>query len=130
MFKKRQFLAVFLLWSAALCCGSDKSNYNIAVIGDIHYDDWKYHDMSKIKHLGIPQSKYVYNKDGYYSWRNHSLWTEINLGGSLEKNTPLNIKMWEKNNSEYNFNRQRRNYGILYKKDYKRLKPRPTGRHH
>ena len=96
MFKKLQILAVFLLWAAVLCCGSDKYNYNIAVIGDIHYDDWKYHDMSKIKHLGIPQSKYVYNKDGYYSWRNHSLWTEINLGGSLEKNTPLNMKMWEK----------------------------------
>ena len=96
MFKKLQILAVFLLWAATLCCGSDKSSYNIAVIGDIHYDDWKYHDMSKIKHLGIPQSKYVYNKDGYYSWRNHSLWTEINLGGSLEKNTPLNMKMWEK----------------------------------
>ena len=96
MFKKLHIPVFFLLWAASLCCGSDKSNYNIAIIGDIHYDAWKYHDTTKIKHLGVPQSKHVYNKDGYFSWRNHSLWTEINQGGSLEKNTPLNIKMWEK----------------------------------
>ena len=95
MLKKFQLIALFMLGALALFA-NDKSNYNIAVIGDVHFDDWKYHDTSKIKHLGVPQSKYVYNKDGYYSWRNHSLWTEINLGGSLEKNTPLNIKMWEK----------------------------------
>ena len=95
MLKKFQLIALFMLGALALFA-NDKSNYNIAVIGDVHFDDWKYHDTSKIKHLGIPQSKYVYNKDGYYSWRNHSLWTEINLGGSLEKNTPLNMKMWEK----------------------------------
>ena len=94
--KKYLMPAFLLLCALTFCRGNDNLNYNIAVLGDIHFDDWKYHDMSKIKHLGIPQSKHVYNKDGYYSWRNHSLWTEINKGGSVEKNTPLNMKMWQK----------------------------------
>ena len=91
----------FKLFSVLLCalllagCCADKS-YNVTLLGDIHYDHMKYHDMSKIKHLGIPQDKYVYNKDGYFSWRNHSIWTTINQGGSVEKNTPLNMNMWKK----------------------------------
>ena len=76
------------------CC-ADKS-YSVALIGDIHYDHLKYHDTGKMKHLGIPKEKHIYNKDGYFSWRNHSLWTLVNLGGSVEKNTPLNMNMWEK----------------------------------
>ncbi|MBR4940887.1 MAG: hypothetical protein IKZ19_02700, partial [Clostridia bacterium] len=76
------------------CCAN--KSYNVALLGDVHYDHTKYHDMSKMKHLGIPQEKYVYNKDGFFSWRNHSIWTEINKGGSVEKNTPLNMAMWEK----------------------------------
>ncbi len=86
---------------AFVCCAflsgfcADKT-YSVTLLGDVHYDHTKFHDMSKMKHLGIPQDKYVYNKDGYFSWRNHSLWTEINMGGSVEKNTPLNMKMWKK----------------------------------
>lgn len=85
------FSVLFLL----TLCGAGES-YNLAFLGDVHYDHNKFHDMSKIKHLGIPQGKHILNKDGYYSWRNHSLWVEMNKGASIEKNTPLNMKMWEK----------------------------------
>ena len=51
------------------CC-ADKT-YSVVLLGDVHYDHMKYHNMSKMKHLGIPQEKHVYNKDGYFSWRNH-----------------------------------------------------------
>ena len=99
--KKQTLLKKFQLFGGLLCsllvagCCADKS-YNVTLLGDIHYDHVKYHDMSKMKHLGIPQAKYVYNKDGYFSWRNHSIWTTINQGGSVEKNTPLNMNMWKK----------------------------------
>ena len=95
MFKKIQLLSALLCAIiAAGCCANN--SYNVALLGDVHYDHMKYHDMSKMKHLRIPQEKYVYNKDGFFSWRNHSLWTEINKGGSVEKNTPLNMAMWKK----------------------------------
>ena len=89
-------MSVLLLGTILLagCCAGN--SYNVTLLGDIHYDHMKYHDMSKMKHLGIPQKKYVYNKDGYFSWRNHSIWTTVNKGGSVEKNTPLNMNMWKK----------------------------------
>ena len=80
-------LAVLCALIFAGCC-ADKS-YNVVLVGDVHFDHMKYHDMSKIKHLGIPADKYIYNKDGYFSWRNHSIWATVNKGGSVEKNTPL-----------------------------------------
>lgn len=95
MFKKIAFSIAFVCCALLTGCCADKT-YSVALLGDVHYDHMKFHDMSKMKHLGIPEGKYVYNKDGYFSWRNHSLWTEINKGGSVEKNTPLNMKMWEK----------------------------------
>ena len=95
MFRKIVSLTALLCCALFAGCCADKS-YNVALIGDVHFDHTKYHDMSKMKHLGIPQEKYVYNKDGFFSWRNHSIWTEINQGGSVEKNTPLNMNMWKK----------------------------------
>ena len=95
MFRKIQLLSALLCAIIAAGCCTGKS-YTVTLLGDIHYDHLKYHDTSKMKHLRIPQEKYVYNKDGFFSWRNHSLWTEINKGGSVEKNTPLNMKMWKK----------------------------------
>ena len=95
MFKKIVFSIALLCCAFFAGCCANKS-YNVVLLGDIHYDHMKYHDMSKMKHLRVPQEKYVYNKDGFFSWRNHSIWTEINKGGSVEKNTPLNMKMWKK----------------------------------
>lgn len=94
--KKIKVLSILLgaILLAGCCCTGE--SYNVTVLGDIHYDHMKYHDMSKMKHLGIPKEKYVYNKDGFFSWRNHSIWTTINKGGSVEKNTPLNMNMWKK----------------------------------
>ena len=88
-------MIVLLLLGVFTLCGAGES-YNLAFLGDVHYDHHKFHDMSKIKHLGIPQGKHVLNKEGYYSWRNQTLWVELNKGASIEKNTPLNMKMWEK----------------------------------
>ena len=93
--KNKLMTIALLLLGAVMLCGAGES-YNIALLGDVHYDHNKFHDLSKMKHLGIPQGKNVLNKDGYYSWRNHSLWVEMNKGGSIEKNTPLNMQMWEK----------------------------------
>ena len=95
MLKKIKLLVLFLL-GAFVLCGGDNSNYNIAFVGDIHYDRMEFHDTSKIKHLGIPQGKHVLNKDGYYSWRLQTKWVELNKGASIEKNTPLNEMMWKK----------------------------------
>ena len=95
MLKKIQLLILLLLGAAVLFAG-DNSSYNIAFIGDIHYDRMEFHDTSKIKHLGLPQKDYVFNKDGYYSWRLQTKWVEINKGASIEKNTPLNEMMWKK----------------------------------
>ena len=95
MFKRIVFSIALLCCAFLAGCCANKS-YTVALLGDVHFDHMKYHDMSKMKHLRIPQEKYVYNKDGFFSWRNHSIWTEINKGGSVEKNTPLNMAMWEK----------------------------------
>ena len=94
MLKKIKLFSAMIGCILLAGCCADKS-YNVVLLGDIHYDHLKYHDTSKMKHLGIPAEKHAYNKDGYFSWRSHSLWTLINLGGSVEKNTPLNMKMWE-----------------------------------
>ena len=95
MLKKINLLFAVLCCMIFAGCCADKS-YNVVLVGDVHYDHMKYHDMSKIKHLGIPADKYIYNKDGYFSWRNHSIWATVNKGGSVEKNTPLNMNMWKK----------------------------------
>ena len=95
MLKKLNLLFAVLCCMIFAGCCADKS-YNVVLLGDVHYDHMKYHDMSKIKHLRIPMEKYVYNKDGYCSWRNHSNWVTVNKGSSVEKNTPLNMNMWEK----------------------------------
>ena len=84
MLKKLNLLLAVLCCLIFAGCCSDKS-YNVVLVGDVHFDHMKYHDMSKIKHLGIPGAKYIYNKDGYFSWRNHSIWTTVNKGGSVEK---------------------------------------------
>lgn len=95
MLKKLQLFALFMLGALALC-GSDNSNYTIAVLGDIHYDRMEFHDLSKMKHLGIPHGKHVLNEDGYFSWRNQTKWVELNKGGTVESATPLNEMMWKK----------------------------------
>ena len=95
MLKRFLLFAALFLGCVALFAGDDAS-YNLAFLGDIHYDRMEFHDTSKIKHLGIPQKDYVFNKDGYYSWRLQTKWVEINKGASIEKNTPLNEMMWEK----------------------------------
>ena len=94
MLKKLQLLILFML-GAFVLCGSNSSSYNIAFIGDIHYDRMEFHDTSKMKHLGIPHGKHVLNKDGYFSWRKQTKWVELNKGGTVETATPLNEMMWK-----------------------------------
>ncbi len=95
MLKKLQLFALFMLGAIALC-GSDNSSYTFAVIGDIHYDRMEFHDLRKMKHLGIPHGKHVLNEDGYFSWRKQTKWVELNKGGTVESATPLNEMMWQK----------------------------------
>ena len=92
------FLRVLILFlSALLFCGccADRE-YNLVLLGDIHYDNPKYHDKNypafKPK---VPYGKGTRNKDGIFSWRSHTLWVTESCANS-NRNIPLNTKMWEK----------------------------------
>ena len=89
------FAAVVLLIASG--CSVNK-NYNLALLGDIHYDGAQYHDYSQ---FGLTEEgrkvahKAQLNKDGYYSTRSSSLWMTKYRGDSCQ-HLPRNIAMWEK----------------------------------
>lgn len=94
MFFKNLFVFAALL--ALTACSCPKS-YNIALLGDIHYDRADLHDAEVYKKFNpkVPFAKGVVNKDGLYSWRSQTLWATESLGYD-PKSTPKNIKMWKK----------------------------------
>jgi hypothetical protein len=92
------FLRVLILFlSALLFCGCCVNrDYNVVLLGDIHYDFPKYHDKNypafKPK---VPYGVGTKNKDGMFSWRNHTLWVTESTANT-NHNIPLNARMWEK----------------------------------
>ena len=88
--------AVFaaLAFLTGCCC---KKSYNIAFLGDIHYDRAELHDGEVYKKFNpkVPLAKGVLNKDGLYSWRSQTNWVNESLGHNFAS-IKQNVKMWEK----------------------------------
>ncbi len=90
---------MFVVFAAlALLTGcSCKNSYNIAFLGDIHYDRAELHDGEVYKKFNpkVPLAQGSLNKDGLYSWRSQTLWVNESLGHNFAS-INQNVKMWQK----------------------------------
>ena len=93
-FKKMFVVFAALAFLTGCCC---KKSYNIAFLGDIHYDRAELHDGEVYKKFNpkVPLAKGVLNKDGLYSWRSQTNWVNESLGHNFAS-IKQNVKMWEK----------------------------------
>ena len=100
MLLKKIFIVVAAVALLTGCCC--KTSYNIALLGDIHYDRMDLHDMEVYKKFNpkVPLSQGVLNKDGLFSWRSQTMWVNESLGEDIKRTTPKNEKMWKKNMPE------------------------------
>ena len=89
------FLTLILL-TACQSTRNDNYNYNVVLLGDIHYDKVDLHDKAVYEKFNpkVPMAKGVLNKHGLFSWRNHTLWATESRG--WDPGTPAqNETMWE-----------------------------------
>ena len=94
---KSRFIYPAVVLFAMLCfSGCCQKDYSLVLLGDIHYDHPKYHDSNALKFTPkVPYSVGTKNKEGFFSWRNHTLWVTESQADT-NHNIPLNAKMWEK----------------------------------
>lgn len=91
--KKILAVAAAVVLLTGCCC---KKSYNIAFLGDIHYDSNDLHNFEIYKQFNpkVPFAQGVLNKDGLYSWRSQTLWAIESLGHDTAA-IPKNVKMWK-----------------------------------
>ena len=98
--KKSFFLMLAALGAVVMVVSgcSARRNYNVALLGDIHYDDARYHDYSQFGMTPEGRKagrKEQLNKDGFYSFRSSTLWMTKYRGDS-RGHLPRNMAMWKK----------------------------------
>lgn len=96
--KKNMFSLIFGACVALLlsgCC-SDKAEkeYNIVLLGDIHYDKPEFHKMPKGK-AEVPWATGARNENGLFLWRLNNKWMTDSCRESAQ-NYPKNARMWQK----------------------------------
>ena len=83
---------IFAVLPGSGCC---RNNYNLLLLGDLHYDAPEFHDnriMQFKEH--VPYMQGVMNKDGNFSLRNHTFWV-TEAKAISHKNIKLNTQMWQ-----------------------------------
>ena len=74
------------------CCSSEKSSYNLVLLGDVHYDKIEFHKMPAFD-TKIPWNLCLDEK-GIFTWRNHNRWMNKAYGNTAQ-NYPINVRMWK-----------------------------------
>jgi hypothetical protein len=75
------------------CCSLTKDDYNIVLLGDIHYDKIEFHQMPKFNPK-VPWDCGSVDSNGVFLWRLHNKWMTESCGDSRQ-NYPLNARMWK-----------------------------------
>lgn len=73
------------------CCSLTKDDYNIVLLGDIHYDKIEFHQMPEFDKT---VSWNMCRENGIFTWRGHNKWMNASHA-TTSHNYPLNVRMWK-----------------------------------
>jgi len=75
------------------CCSLAKDDYNIVLLGDIHYDKIEFHQMPTFNPK-VPWERGAVDSNGVFLWRLNNKWMSESCGDSRQSYS-ANIRMWQ-----------------------------------